>query len=239
MAKKIVLVIVEGPSDDTALGMLLDEYFDPYTVKVHIVHGDITTSVSVNDIISRVNAEIDKYCDRDHIPRDSIQEVIHLCDTDGTYIPDEYVIVDENAEDPIYSETAIYTANKRGIEVRNRKKSANMDRLSGTKKIGNTPYRIFYMSCNLDHVLYNALNCTDEEKEENAFEFTERYCGNLDDFVEYISKSPFAVMTSYRDSWRYIHEGLRSLERHTNLGLCFSEVKAGENTAQETPNSMP
>ena len=51
MAKKIVLVIVEGPSDDTALGMLLDNYFDPKTVKVHVVHGDITTQTSVNEIV--------------------------------------------------------------------------------------------------------------------------------------------------------------------------------------------
>lgn len=230
MAKKVVLVIVEGPSDDTALGMLLDEYFDPQTVKVHVVHGDITTTVGVNDIITRVNTEINNYCARDHIPRDSIQQVIHLCDTDGTYISDEYVLVDANANDPVYCENAIYTANKRGIEARNRKKSANMDRLAGVKKIGATPYRIFYMSCNLDHVLYNALNCTDDEKEDNAFDFLERYAGKLDEFIEYISESSFAVMTGYRESWKYIKEDLHSLERHTNFGLCFSEERPSEDT---------
>lgn len=223
MAKKVVLVIVEGPSDDTALGMLLDEYFDPQATKVHVVHGDITTTVGVNDIIARVNDEINNYCTRDHIPRDSIQEVIHLCDTDGTYIPNDYVIVDVNAEDPVYSETAIYTANKRGIEARNRKKSANMDRLARVKKIGNTPYRVFYMSCNLDHVLYDMLNCTDEEKEDNAFSFSERFEGQLDEFISFISTSSFSVMTSYRESWEYIKEDLHSLERHTNFGLCFSK----------------
>lgn len=223
MAKKIVLVIVEGQSDDTALGLLLDEFFDPQTVKVHVVRGDITTDVGVNDIIARVNTEINKYCERDHILRDSIQEVIHLSDTDGTYVTAKYVLDDPSAQDPIYSETAIYTANKRGIETRNRKKGANMERLAGIKKIGNTPYRIFYMSCNLDHVLYNKLNCTDEEKEDNAFDFLERFNGKLDEFIEYISVSPFAVMTGYRESWKYIRQGLHSLERHTNFGLCFTE----------------
>ena len=226
MAKKVVLVIVEGPSDDTALGLLLDEYFDPQTVKVHVVHGDITTTVGVNDIITRVNDEINNYCNRDHIPRDSIQKVIHLCDTDGTYIPDDCVLTDANAKDPVYSETAIYTANKRGIETRNRKKRSNMDRLAGSKKIGATPYRVFYMSCNLDHVLYNVLNCTDEEKEDNAFDFLDKYAGKIDDFIEYITASSFSVMSDYRESWKYIREGLHSLERHTNLGLCFAESEA-------------
>lgn len=224
MAKKVVLVIVEGPSDDTALGMLLDEFFDPQTVKVHVVHGDITTTVGVNEIVARVNEEINNYCTRDYVPRDSIQEVIHLCDTDGTYISPDYVIADANATDPVYSETAIFTARKRNIEARNKKKSTNMDRLAGTKKIGDIPYRIYYMSCNLDHVLYDVLNCTDAEKEDYAFNFSERFEGKLDEFIEYISTSSFSVMTGYRESWRYIKEGLHSLERHTNFGLCFSST---------------
>lgn len=224
MAKRVVLVIVEGPSDDTAIGLLMDEYFNSQTVKVHVVHGDITTEVEVNDIVARVNKEIDVYCRRDHLPRESIQEVIHLCDTDGTYISEEFVIIDEAAKDTIYTETAIYTANKEGIEKRNEKKSANMNRLAATKKIGITPYRAYYMSCNLDHVLYNLLNCTDDEKEDNAFAFLERYAGKLDEFVEFITQSSFSVMTGYRESWQYIKKELHSLERYTNFGLCFQKT---------------
>lgn len=233
MAKKIVLVIVEGPSDDTALGMLLDNYFDPKTVKVHVVHGDITTQTSVNEIVSSVNEEINRYCERDHVPRDSIQEVIHLCDTDGTYIDNDYVLFDASATDPIYAENAIFTNNKRGIEIRNRKKSANMDRLATTKRISGIPYRLFYMSCNLDHVLYDKLNCTDDEKEDLAFAFLEQYEGKIPEFIEYMTQSPFSVMTDYRESWVFIRQGLRSLERHTNFGLCFNSTTPSTGDNQE------
>ena len=37
--KKIVLVIVEGPSDDAALGVILNRLFDKNTVHVEIMHG--------------------------------------------------------------------------------------------------------------------------------------------------------------------------------------------------------
>jgi len=42
-SKKIVFIIVEGPSDDTALGVLLNKIYDPAFVHVHITHGDITS----------------------------------------------------------------------------------------------------------------------------------------------------------------------------------------------------
>ena len=46
--KKIVLVIVEGASDDTALGVALNQVFDKDSVYIHIMHGDITTRKGVN-----------------------------------------------------------------------------------------------------------------------------------------------------------------------------------------------
>lgn len=41
--------------------------------------------------------------------------------------------------------------------------------------------------------------------------------------MKYISESDFSVTESYSQSWQYIREGLHSLERHTNFGLCFQE----------------
>ena len=41
--KKVIFVIVEGPSDETALGVLLSRHFDKDTVYTHVMHCDITT----------------------------------------------------------------------------------------------------------------------------------------------------------------------------------------------------
>ena len=46
--KKIVFVIVEGPSDSEALSGILNKIFSDNTVYVHIVHGDITTQADTN-----------------------------------------------------------------------------------------------------------------------------------------------------------------------------------------------
>ena len=41
--KKVVLIIVEGPSDEEALGAILSRYFDENEVRVYVRRGDITT----------------------------------------------------------------------------------------------------------------------------------------------------------------------------------------------------
>lgn len=75
------------------------------------------------------------------------------------------------------------------------------------------------MSSNLDHVLYGRLNCTDDEKENNAYQFARTYKDNLDGFLNYMRESDFSVMTGYRESWDFIRQESHSLERHTNLGM--------------------
>lgn len=91
------------------------------------------------------------------------------------------------------------------------------------------------MSCNLDHALYGKLNSTDEEKENDSYAFAKRYMENIPGFIKFISESDFSVMDSYPQSWQYIREGLHSLERHSNLGLCFQAEgdDAGDNSCTE------
>ena len=79
------------------------------------------------------------------------------------------------------------------------------------------------MSCNLDHVLYNKRNSSDEEKEENAYSFAKKYKNDVDGFIDYISNSDFSTDCTYEESWNYIEEGMNSLERNTNLNICINE----------------
>ena len=86
------------------------------------------------------------------------------------------------------------------------------------------PYQVYYMSCNLDHVLHNKRNSTDEEKEKDAYIFAKKYKDDKNGFMAFISESEFSVIGEYRKSWKYIEEGLHSIERHTNLGICFQKI---------------
>ena len=41
--KKVVLFLVEGVSEETALGLPMKNYFETNEVRFEVVHGDITT----------------------------------------------------------------------------------------------------------------------------------------------------------------------------------------------------
>lgn len=234
MAKrKVILVIVEGSSDDTALHILFDKYFDKNTVYVDIIHGDITTQTKEREnIINKVVAEVRAYMANNSFIKTDFQEIIHIMDTDGAFIPDANVIEDATAENPLYSPTEIRTVRKRDIEKRNKVKSFNMNRLSSCKEMWGIKYSAYYMSCNLDHVLYNKLNLTDDEKSDNAFQFAKKYRNDIQSFVKFITQSDFAVVDGHNSSWKYIMKDLHSLERHSNLGLCFMPEQ--EEKSEET-----
>ena len=223
--RKIVFVIVEGPSDDEALGLFLTRFFDKNVVHVYIYHGDMTTMPG--NIKNRITEVMKEYADT-KLKKTDFQEVIHIVDMDGVYVSDSAVIYDELADHPFYSTTEIRTKDPEGIIERNHNKRRNIELISTLPTVwGTVPYHAYYMSCNLDHVLYNKLNCSDKEKERNAFEFARQYKNNLPGFISFISDSDFSLKGRYLDTWKYIKEEnqLYSLERHTNLGLCFITIK--------------
>lgn len=222
--KKIVFVIVEGPTDNDALGLVFEHFFKDKEVYVHIVHGDITTRTGINNanILKAVVEEIKGYASNMHLTSKDFQEIIHIVDMDGAFVDNTKVVEDITKEEVYYSETEIRTKDKLGIENRNMQKRENLNKMTAKNKIWNTPYSVHYMSCNLDHVLYNKLNSTDEEKEQDAFDFAKRFEEDLQGFLKFISTSDFSVQGTYVDTWQFIKEETHSLERHTNLGLCFS-----------------
>ncbi len=224
--KKVVFVIVEGPTDRDALGVLLDRIFDSQKLIVYVQHGDITSDTMTNasNVIAKVAQTVKDYAKTNSLRRQDFQEVIHITDTDGAFIPTDAVIADNTVARLTYSPTGIRTKNKSNIEDRNRRKSENINRLVNQSSIWtDIPYRIFYMSCNLDHVLHNKLNSSDDEKEDNAYRFAARYRGDIPGFMRFIADSDFTVRGDYNETWDYIARELHSLERHTNLGLCFPE----------------
>ena len=189
--KKIVLIIVEGPSDQEALGAVLSNLYPSDQIYLHIVHGDIT-------------------------------------DTDGAFISAENVVelLERDADEKvIYTTTEIQAENVKSIRKRNEQKSSNLNKLLGCSQIWDIPYHVFYMSCNLDHVLHNKLGSTDEEKEQDAYVFAKKYHRATKDFCDFMIHSDFSVVENYdyRSSWNYIKEELHSLERHSNFGLYLQE----------------
>lgn len=151
--------------------------------------------------------------------------VIHLVDTDGVYIPNENIIENKSIN-IIYNEKNIETNNVKNIQERNEKKRRILNILSSMSSIykgkNSVPYYMFYMSCNLEHVLHNIQNATDNEKVNLAENLEDEYINTPEKFVEFISNSSFTVKGDYKETWEFIKEGLNSLNRYSNFHLFFS-----------------
>ena len=231
--KKIVFIIVEGPSDDEALGIFFNRLFDKKSVHVEITHGDITSDNknTPTNIINKVCDIVKKYSNNNYLTKKDFLEVIHIIDTYGAYISEYYIVENASLTDKtVYSLNDIQTMYPDNIKKRNYNKSSNMDRLQSQKIIWTSiPYNVYYMSCNLDHVLYNKLNSNDAEKEKDARAFAKKYADNLDGFLNFICDSDFSVCNDYKESWNFIKKDLNSLNRYSNLGICFSEIRKSRN----------
>ena len=228
--KKIIFVIVEGPSDEEALGVILSRLFNKSTLHVHIERQDITTQTGNTsfNIIEKVCKLIKKYAKDNNYQKVHFEQIIHITDTDGAYILSDLIIQNPLLTNNIYTVCNIQTSNKIGIERRNIQKSSNISKLSSIQTMWGLPYQIFYMSCNLDHVLYDKLNTNNIDKEKNAYMFAQKYKNDLQGFLSYINNSEFSVTTEYIASWNFIKRDNNSLKRYTNLGIVFKDIKLSE-----------
>ena len=224
--KKIMLFIVEGPTDETSLSTVLSRIFSSDTVRFQVVHGDVLTKdfVESDKIIAAVNEQIKLFRGSVYKPGDFCK-VVHLADTDGAFIPEE-AIKEEAAEGrqyPFYTDTQILTPEPANIIDRNVRKSSNIAKLSSTGRIGGIPYSFYYFSCNLDHVLHGRNNLSEAEKIVCSRDFDLKYADDPNAFIRFMKDESFAVQGTYQETWTFIKQGVHSLERHSNFGIELPE----------------
>lgn len=121
--KKVVAVIVEGPSDEAALGTILKEYFSKAEVQFVVVHGDITAEdyTTHNNIVKKINDLIDVIRQRYRYKLTDFLKIIHIVDMDGVFTKN--TVFKADVESVMYYTDRIETKNPEYIEVRNQKKS--------------------------------------------------------------------------------------------------------------------
>lgn len=223
MRKKAMIFILEGPSDDTSLTGSLKYIFASSRIEPLIMHGDITSdrNVTNRNIIKKLHEEIKAFCNKNFLTRGNILRIVHIIDTDGAFIPDELIQEDTDCRQIVYSENSIRCISKKNLIRRNHIKQQNLQKLLDTHNIGGLSYSVYYMSSNLEHVLHNRINLTDEEKEELSYEFAEICAEKPEYFIQLMTSQTVFIDGSYRESWDFIKSGKHSLERHSNLALCF------------------
>ena len=136
--------------------------------------------------------------------------IITIVDTDGAFMHN--YVENKDLNDFLYYKDHIEAKSILAIEARNKQKSELMLKLYSTGKIKNIPYRVYYNSRNLEHVLYDILtNLSDEEKQQLADDFSLKYEEHLQNFIDFISSNSISVSGSYKETWKFIQEGSNSL----------------------------
>jgi len=222
--KKTVLFIVEGASDKVALEKIFQKiYQSNRKIIFRFTGGDISSdeTITIGNVCDKINQIVHEFLKSSKLHRSDIYQIIQLFDMDGAYIPDT-AIVSGSSNDLEYHLTNISCKNPIKAKKRNLHKSEIMNYLLTIHDIKSIPYEMYFMSCNLDHALYDCQNLDDELKQEYADAFYEEFSSKEKMFIEFLKTDVVnGTPNEYPQSWRYIKTDLHSLERHTNLHIYF------------------
>ena len=216
--------MVEGASDCNSLEFI-DKLNNDNAIKFYSTNGDITSKKGVNsqNCIKEINNHLNDFIKRKNLKKSDIIKIIHILDTDGVYIPENKIIEDNNAPCFIYTAEGIIAPSKENVIARNKNKKEVLEKLLITSEISSVSYSMYYMSCNLEHVLHNRLeNFTDEEKKELSDKFADSFYEREKEFIDFINNPAFKVLGDYKTTWDFIKQNLNSVNRYCNLWLFFS-----------------
>ncbi len=223
-------LIVEGENDRKEVYSILKTPFfdalrDNYRIEFIVTKGDITsrTGNDEHNIIHEVGKQITSWIKNSiGVKHSDIQRVIQIVDMDGAFIPSSNVIKSE-IYDFYYDKDALLTLDVSGARNRNKRKSSELKKLSVTKEICNIQYCVYYVSCNMDHTLFNNSNMQPKKKNASQYWFLCECERNPRIIFESVLSAGVAAEGTYLESWEWIQIGSRSLKRHTNFNLFLSE----------------
>ncbi|MBU3181025.1 hypothetical protein [Clostridium psychrophilum] len=227
-SRKIVLFIVEGITDKNSLALVLSKIIEKdKIVRFKIINGDITTKNGVNasNIYKKITDYIKEFITGNMYKKSDILNVIHLVDTDGAFINDNLVLK-KDVENIEYNTENIYARNIENIKNRNKQKSQILSKLSTTSIVYvNLPYKIYFFSSNLEHVIHNKQSVCADEKHKYSERFEDKFISSPFSFIEFMNNPEFSLNSEYKDTWEFIKKDTNSLKRYTNFNLYLNTIK--------------
>ena len=170
-----------------------------------------------------------------------IHEVIHIVDIDGAYLDDDRIITAKEDDDrhlPYYDDenNTIVARDTEDIIERNERKRNNLKKLVETKRLRITiakdrnetkekPYKVFFFSSNLDHVLFGKANNEKYYKVSDARSFGSSFFDEPLKMARYFIDHPAAsTQGNYHDSWQELMDDTESLKPATNLNILVKDL---------------
>lgn len=210
-----MLFIVEGVTEEDSLALVLSKIIEKDKIlRFKIINGDITAQYGINssNINNKITEHIKDFIARDVYKKSDILNIIHLVDTDGTFIQDD-IILEKDIESIEYTAENIFAKNIDDIKKRNKQKSQILSKLSTTNMVyTNLPYDVYFFSSNLEHVLHNQQSVLANEKVNYAEKFADKFVTNPASFIEFKNNPEFALNEEYKDTWEFIKQDSNSLK---------------------------
>lgn len=220
---KITLFLVEGITDQISLEGAIENIFETRKLKFYLCEGDLTSrnDVTSSNIKAKLGELLKHELGRYALKPKDIQEVIHIVDTDGTYVNELYLETG-NKENFYYTLDKIIYKNIDEIKSRNERKSKNLKALLDMNyTLKNIPYRVYCFSSNLEHVFHNKLNPTKDEKRLLANKLEMRFFKHPHEFLEILNNENIKISGDYKQTWEYLKKDNNSLKRGSNFHLYF------------------
>ncbi len=232
MQKKFILFIVEGSNDKKEItAMLHSPYFSQYKDKYQFEFIDLRYDITAKEgnteknIQGKLNETFLNWRESgipfNRIKPSDVQEIVHIIDMDGAFIPKENVEYSDVGRF-FYDEKRILSYIPSDAVGRNNRKSKIIKKLLTVSQIDGVPYSIYFLSCNMDHVLFNERNPAQQAKDSKARSFP-FLCAKTDILQKTIFNPAIAAQGTYEESWIDIQKDHNSLGRYTNFNLFFTE----------------
>ncbi len=229
---KVLLFIVEGFSDEASLAPAMEQIVSGSKVKFKVMRADITSDYdsTVANIERRIkDLGVKRFLkDNPQFSHNDICGVVHIVDLDGAFAPND-IVVRGDVENAQYFDDRIVCKNREEFLESKNNKEANLIHLSSLSKIKIpngvvVPYSIFYMSCNLDHVLHDKRNSTKEQKKQNSISFADNY-DDPETFAAFFNGADIKINGTYSETWSHVQIELNSLKRGSNFWICIDKYK--------------
>jgi hypothetical protein len=222
MSKQIVLIIVEGISEKNALeGILKVILQKENAIELVVYDGDILTSLNP---IEKIIQKCKETLSINGFLASDIITIVQISDLDGCYI-DDMKIIKKISGSIKYTETTIECIEVDSIVARNQNKRNSIDILRATTEISldeeSIPFKLYYNSCNLEHVLYDQKTLNKKQKTAKAIAFALEYDTREIDFIPFIEAHKLSKEED--DLWEYIKIDNNSLQKSSTLYFLFDE----------------
>lgn len=213
---KLIIFIVEGPSDEDALMVPLENELTNKRIKtkVKVLHTDILTKyiseesnifeITSSNLMKKLKELIELETKKIvGLKFKDIGKVIYITDTDDCFFKDQP-----------------HSKNKKEcLKILFSKREIELGKGSAKKII---PFEVIFMSQNLEHVLTGELKeYSPEEKERISTEFREKWEENFEEYITFFTNNTIKKWETYEESYSKI-ETIN--ERASNMNCLLEEL---------------